>query len=172
MLLKSFLPNEYVKDIFFITPEKLQEQGIKGVITDLDNTLVAWDAPNATEEIVAWFKMMQEAGIAVTVVSNNNDERVRIFADPLQIPFIALAKKPMRTAFRRAAKLMGLKREEVVVIGDQLLTDILGGNRSGFYTVLVAPVATSDAAITTFNRSIERKIMGRLKKRGLITWEE
>lgn len=171
-MLKKFLPSEYVQDIFQITPAKLKEQGIRGVIIDLDNTLVAWDAPTATEEIKSWFTMIEQAGIAVTIVSNNNNERVRIFAEPLNIPFVARAKKPFRGAFKRAAKLMGVKRHEAVVVGDQLLTDILGGNRSGFHTVLVAPVATNDAAVTTFNRSIERKIMDRLKKRGLITWED
>ena len=67
---------------------------------------------------------------------------------------------------------MGIKKEEAVVIGDQLLTDILGGNRKGLHTILVVPVATSDAMITRFNRRIERRIMAGFKRRGLITWEE
>ena len=67
---------------------------------------------------------------------------------------------------------MGIEKEETVVIGDQLLTDIFGGNRKGLHTILVVPVATSDAFFTKFNRMIERRIMAGLKRRGMITWEE
>lgn len=169
---KRFLPSEYVKDIFHIKPEVLKEQGIKGIITDLDNTLVAWDCPDATPEIIEWLADMKEAGILVTIVSNNKEPRVKAFSVPLNIPFIARAQKPLNTAFVQARKQMGIKKEETVVIGDQLLTDILGGNRKGLHTILVAPVASSDAAITRFNRMIERRIMAGLKRRGLITWEE
>lgn len=169
---KRFLPNEYVKDIFHIKAHDLKAKGIKGIITDLDNTLVEWDRPDATPEIVAWFLEMKNAGILVTIVSNNQEPRVKTFSDPLGIPFIAQAQKPFNKAFKRARKQMGLKKEEIVVIGDQLLTDILGGNRKGLYTILVVPVASSDAAITRFNRRIERRIMAKLKSRGLITWEE
>lgn len=169
---KKFLPDEYVKDIFHIKPETLKEKGIKGIITDLDNTLVEWDRPEATPEIIEWFKSMQHAGIIVTIVSNNNEERVKSFSEPLGIPFIHNARKPLSTSFVKARKSMGISKEETVVIGDQLLTDILGGNRKGLHTILVVPVATSDALITRFNRMIERRIMAKLKRRGLITWEE
>jgi len=171
-MLKYFLPDEYVKDVFFIKPEKLIENGIKGIITDLDNTLVEWDRPGATLEIIDWLNSMKQAGILVTIVSNNNENRVKLFSDPLGIPFIHDARKPRRKSFGRALSLMKLRKEEVVVIGDQLLTDILGGNRKGLHTILVIPVASSDALITRFNRKIERRIMASLKRRGLITWEE
>lgn len=167
-----FLPDEFVKDIFQILPEALKARGIKGIITDLDNTLVAWDRPDATPEIIMWMKTMQEIGIQVTIVSNNNEMRVKAFCDPLGISFINDARKPMQKPFQKALSTMELSKEEVVVIGDQLLTDILGGNRSGLHTILVVPVASSDAAITKFNRRIERKIMAGLKRRGLIKWEE
>jgi uncharacterized protein len=171
-LYKRFLPDEFVKDVFHIKPEKLAEKGIKGIITDLDNTLVEWDRPDATPEIIEWLKGMQGAGIQVTIVSNNNEGRVKVFSDPLGIPFVCDARKPLLKSFVKARKLMGIEKEETVVIGDQLLTDILGGNRKGLHTILVVPVATSDAFFTKFNRMIERRIMAGLKRRGLITWEE
>lgn len=171
-MLKKFLPAEYVKNVFHITPEKLKKQGIKGIITDLDNTLVEWDRPEATPEIIEWLKAMKEADILVTIVSNNHDPRVKLFCEPLGIPFVSRARKPLRSPFIKALDMMGIKKEEAVVIGDQLLTDILGGNRKGLHTILVAPVATSDALITRFNRMTERRIMGNLRRRGLITWEE
>ena len=171
-MLKYFLPDEFVKNIFQITPEKLKENGIKGIITDLDNTLVEWDRPGATPEIIEWLKSMKSADILVTIVSNNNENRVKVFSDPLGIPYIHAARKPRRKPFKLALALMGIQKEEAVVIGDQLLTDILGGNRKGLHTILVVPVASSDALITRFNRMTERRIMAGLKRRGMIKWEE
>jgi uncharacterized protein len=171
-VLKSFLPNEQVKDVFQIKPETLKEQGIKAIITDLDNTLVEWDRAQATPKLIKWFKLMQDNGIKVTVVSNNNEDRVKRFAEPLNIPFIFQARKPMGRAFKRAVREMGVKTEEAVVVGDQLLTDVLGGNRSGFYTILVVPVAQTDGFITKFNRKVERRIMNFFKRKGMIQWEE
>ncbi|QHS22836.1 YqeG family HAD IIIA-type phosphatase [Virgibacillus sp. MSP4-1] len=171
-MLKKFLPNEHVKTVFEITPEKLKEKNIKGIITDLDNTLVAWDQKDATEEIVAWFKLMKDHGIQVTVISNNNEERVRHFSTPLNVPFVYKARKPLSRAFKKAQKEMNLKKEEIVVVGDQLLTDVLGGNSSRFYTILVVPVVETDGAMTKVNRKIERLILNWFRKKGLITWEE
>lgn len=171
-LLKLFLPEEYVKSVFDITPQFLKEHGIKGVITDLDNTLVEWDRPSATPQLKEWFQSLEEHGIKVTIVSNNHDRRVRLFSEPLGIPFIPKARKPMGVAFRKAMKKMGLKKQEVVVIGDQLLTDVLGGNRSGLKTILVVPVAATDGFWTRFNRKIERRILATLKRKGMLHWEE
>ncbi|HDR5836775.1 TPA: YqeG family HAD IIIA-type phosphatase [Bacillus anthracis] len=170
--MKLFLPNEYVKNVYHVQPEDLKKRGIKGVITDLDNTLIEWDRPNATPQLEEWFLKMKEQGIQVTVVSNNNEQRVKDFADLLGIPFIHSARKPFVRAFKRAIREMQLQPDEVVVIGDQLLTDVLGGNRVGLHTILVVPVAQTDGLVTRFNRKIERRIMRNMKKKGLINWEE
>lgn len=169
---KYFLPDEYVKDIFQISPEALKEKGIKGIITDLDNTLVEWDRPEATPEIIEWVRMMQDAGLQVTILSNNNIGRVETFCGPLGTPFICEARKPLARNFKKALASMGLQKEEAVMVGDQLMTDILGGNRFGLHTILVVPVASSDGFVTKFNRMIERRIMAKLKRQGLIKWEE
>jgi uncharacterized protein len=171
-LLKHFLPDQHVKSIFDITPESLKEKGVKGIITDLDNTLVEWDRPYATPKLIEWFDHMRKNEILVTIVSNNNEKRVKSFADPLNIPFIYKARKPMGRAFEKALSQMGLKKEETVVIGDQLLTDIFGGNRSGFHTILVVPVASTDGLITRFNRKVERRILSWFRKKGMLTWED
>src|SRR5699024_237467 len=105
-LLKKFLPNEHVKSIFDLHPEVLKDKGIKGIITDLDNTLVAWDVKDATPEIVQWLKLMEQHDIKVTIISNNNKERVKIFSEPLDIPFFYSARKPLGRAFKSAAKAM------------------------------------------------------------------
>ncbi|MBS4217075.1 YqeG family HAD IIIA-type phosphatase [Bacillus sp. FJAT-49711] len=171
-LLKKFLPSEYVKSIYHIDAKELKLKGIKGIITDLDNTLVEWDRPNATPKLINWLDEMQRNDIKVTIVSNNNEQRVRIFSDPLRIPFIYKARKPLGRAFKKAIQMMGTTKDETVIIGDQLLTDVLGGNRAGFYTILVIPVAKSDGFFTRFNRKIERGIMANFKRKGLIDWED
>lgn len=171
-MLKHFLPDQHVKSIFEIQPESLKEKGVKGIITDLDNTLVEWDRPSATPKLIEWFDNMRKHEILVTIVSNNNERRVRAFSDPLQIPFIFQARKPMTRAFKKALKQMGLRKEETVVIGDQLLTDVLGGNRSGFHTVLVVPVAQTDGFVTRFNRKVERRILNWFRKQGKLNWED
>ncbi|MFD1864014.1 YqeG family HAD IIIA-type phosphatase [Planococcus chinensis] len=168
----KFVPSQYVKKVFDITPESLLERGIQGIITDLDNTLVEWDRPDATPMLIDWLKSMKDAGIQVVIVSNNNELRVKSFADPLGIPFIYQARKPMGRAFRKALKLLNAPREKVVVIGDQMLTDIFGGNLNKLHTILVLPVAQSDGFFTRFNRLVERRIMKRLKEKGQIMWEE
>lgn len=171
-MLNRFLPNEHVKNIYEVNPSILKEKGIKGIITDLDNTLVAWDVKEATPEVIEWFKLMKDNGIKVTIISNNKEDRVKMFSEPLGTPFVFSAKKPLKRAFKVAAKQMGLAKEEIVVIGDQLLTDVLGGNSAGFYTILVVPIVKTDEKITQFNRRIERKILNYFRNKGMISWEE
>ncbi|GGA68947.1 YqeG family HAD IIIA-type phosphatase [Ornithinibacillus halotolerans] len=171
-MLNRFLPNEHVKNIFEVRPEVLKEKGIKGIITDLDNTLVPWNVKSATPEVIEWFKQMKDNGIKVTIISNNKEERVKMFSEPLGTPFVFSARKPLRRAFKVAARQMDLQKDEIVVIGDQLLTDVLGGNSAGLYTILVVPIVQTDEKITQFNRKIERKIMNYFRKKGLISWED
>jgi uncharacterized protein len=171
-MLHYFLPNQFVKRVLDITPHELKEKGIKGIITDLDNTLVEWDRPSATPELTEWFEKMKREGIKVMIVSNNNKKRVQSFAEPLGIPFIFEARKPLTRAFQKALATMQLRKEEVVVIGDQLLTDVFGGNRLGLNTILVVPVAQTDGLWTRFNRKMERKILNMMRKKGMVYWEE
>lgn len=171
-MFSKFLPNEQVDQIFDLKPEVLKEKGIKGIITDLDNTLVAWDVKDATPEIIEWFRLMESHEIKVTIISNNNRERVKFFSEPLGTPFVFSAKKPLSRAFKTVARRMELSKDEIVVVGDQLLTDVLGGNIAGFYTILVVPIVQTDGKMTKINRMIERRILKRMKKQGKINWEE
>jgi HAD superfamily phosphatase (TIGR01668 family) len=172
VLLKHFLPNEHVKSVLDITPDDLKTRGIKGIITDLDNTLVEWDRPLAPPKLVKWFENMKNNHILVTIVSNNKENRVKTFSDPLEIPFIFRAKKPLGRAFQQALREMRIAKKEAVVIGDQLLTDVFGGNLSGFHTILVVPVAQTDGIATKFNRFVERRILNWFRKKGMIQWED
>jgi len=171
-VLTNFLPNEHVKSIFDIQPIVLKKKGIKGIITDLDNTLVAWDVKDATPEVIQWFSQMKESDIKITIISNNKLERVKVFSEPLGTPFVYSARKPLTRAFKKVSNEMQLKNEEIVVIGDQVLTDVLGGNLAGFYTILVVPIVQTDGKITRINRKVERRILNYMRNKGKISWEE
>lgn len=171
-VLRYFLPDEHVNNIFDIRPEELKKKGIKGLITDLDNTLVAWNEPQMTPELVQWFAALRKSGIEAMILSNNSEHRVKAFSAPAQIPYIYRANKPLSYGFRRAMKRMNLTRDELVVVGDQIMTDVWGANKVGLHTILVAPIASSDAWTTKFNRRIERFILSRMRKRGWLKWEE
>lgn len=166
-----FMPNAYVKSVFEIDIKKLAETGVKGVITDLDNTLVGWDVKEPTKRI-KWFAEARQLGITITIVSNNNEERVSNFSSNLNVGYIFKARKPMGRAFKKAINHMNIKASETVVIGDQMLTDVFGGNRNGLYTIMVVPVKRTDGFITKFNRLIERRLLNHFRKKGYIKWEE
>lgn len=172
VLYKRFMPKEFVNSVYDVTPEKLHALGIKGIITDLDNTLVEWDRADATPELMAWLKLIQDSGIQVIIVSNNKEARVKQFADPLGIQYIFQARKPLRNAFKRGLKMLNLPPEQVLMLGDQMMTDMLGGNALHLHTILVRPVAQSDGFVTKLNRRLERRVFNYLRKKGIETWRE
>lgn len=165
------LPNEFINSIYELTPAYLTSKGIRGIITDLDNTLVEWDRPNSTDQLKEWLEVMSQADIKVIIASNNNEERVKIFAEPIGLPYIYRAKKPLGKAYRQAMNQLGLPEHEVAMVGDQLLTDVFGAKRQKLYTFLVRPVAESDGFVTKFNRFVERRVYNELKRKGVTTWK-
>ena len=172
-MLKNFKPTWMVNAIYDLTPEQLKAQGIKAVLTDRDNTLIAWNNPNGTPQLKEWLAQMQAAEITVMVVSNNNQQRVQRALAELQLPFIARANKPLATGIVKAKKQLGLSRHEVVMVGDQLITDMHAGNIAGVRTILVKPIIDSDARNTSINRFFEKYIMQQLlKKHADLTWRE
>ncbi|SDC29694.1 YqeG family HAD IIIA-type phosphatase [Shouchella lonarensis] len=171
-MLKHLLPDQYVKNIYEIDVAELSERGVKAVITDLDNTLVAWDYPTATVEVCEWFGALKKAGFQIMVVSNNHEKRVKDFCDPEKVRFIYNARKPLKRAFQQACKQMAVRPEEAVVVGDQMFTDVLGGNRAGLHTILVVPVVKTDGWMTRMNRRMERIVLKWMRRKGYITWED
>ncbi|WP_239617506.1 YqeG family HAD IIIA-type phosphatase [Cohnella mopanensis] len=167
-MFKRLLPDQIVNTVFDIDLDELKSRGVRGIITDLDNTLVGAKTPLATPQLIDWLDIVKERGFQVVILSNNNKIRVGNFADPLGIPFIPAARKPGGAAFRRALSLMGLSAEHAVVVGDQMLTDVLGGRRAGLHTILVTPIAPAEEGwATQINRRIEKIALARLRKKGL-----
>ena len=161
-MFSKYKPTWMVEAIYQITPEHCHSLGIKAILTDLDNTLIAWDNPDGTEELRHWLEGMQAAGIPVIVVSNNSHDRVSEALKFLNLEFIPRALKPFTRGINQGVKRLGLTKDEVIMVGDQIMTDIKAANSAGVKSVLVKPIVTTDAWNTKFNRFMERKIMKHL----------
>ena len=165
-MLSLFAPGLWVDSVFDIDLDGLLRRGIRGLVFDLDNTIVRWGTAEVTEELKALFVRALSLGFRACILSNNFSGRSQRIADELGVKAIGNAMKPSRRGFLRALRLMELRPAEVAVVGDQLVTDILGGNRSGMFTILVNPLWKKELAYTRFVRRIEKAILRRLKAAG------
>ena len=158
-MLKKLRPKLYVDSIYDIDFKMLKAKGFKGIIVDLDNTITEWNNPRLSQKMFVWFKEMGSNSLKPVIVSNNSESRVAEVAQQLQIPYTAKAKKPGVSAFKKAMAVIGTDSKQTVVIGDQLFTDILGGNRLNLFTVLVVPLNSKEFIGTRFMRIIERGLL-------------
>ncbi len=156
-----FYPDRYVQSIFEADYEKMWESGIRGIIFDIDNTLVPYDVKEPTQEIKDFINVLRDRGFRVLLLSNNTKLRVTRFNQSLKINALHNAWKPRRVNILRAIDRLKLQKNQVAIIGDQIFTDILGGNRTGIMTILVEPVSEKDEPITKIKRGIERRIVNK-----------
>ncbi|MEW6523085.1 MAG: YqeG family HAD IIIA-type phosphatase [Bacillota bacterium] len=169
-LARWFCPHEYLSSPQEVDFQSLRSRGVRGLIVDLDNTLVHWNQYVAGPELQLWFEQARAADLAVCILSNNHHvQRIAGFAHSLEADFLARAGKPRRRPFKAAMDLMGTTPETTAVIGDQVFTDVLGGRRSGLYTILVRPRSEREFVGTRCMRVIERHILRYLVKVGLVT---
>ncbi len=154
-MLSLLNPNLFVENITQISIDDLIRKGIRGIIFDLDNTLTEWKQNNIHPEVEAWIAEIKKKNFKVCLVSNNKSGRVSKIAGLMGAPSIPKAKKPMRSAFFQALEILGTTRETTAVIGDQIFTDVLGGNRLGMYTILVVPLSKREFIWTRFMRCLE-----------------
>lgn len=127
--------------IYDISGEALARRGIKLLLADLDNTLVPYGVPLPDAKLLRWRDELHAYGVTLFILSNNrHEERPRIFAEGLDVPYIGHAGKPKSPSFVRAMEEMRVTREQTAIIGDQIFTDVLGGNRAGVTTILVKPI--------------------------------
>lgn len=144
-----------IMDIDFV---KLYEVGYRGVIFDIDNTLVPHGKP-ATPEIVEFFVRLREIGFQTRLLSNNQKERVEPFAIAVKSSFICNAHKPSRTNYLLAVKEMGIRIDETIFVGDQLFTDIYGANRSNIESILVDPIHKKEEIQIVMKRKLEKIVL-------------
>lgn len=156
-----FFPKMYQKDVFHIDYEKLYKKGIRCLFFDLDNTLGRLDQSVADDALIALFQKLSKK-FQIAIISNHTSKkRVGDFAKSLRCEFFHFALKPSRRCLRKAQKKFRCKKEEICMIGDQLITDILVANRFGIYSCLVDALAEKDLKITSLNRLIEKFILKR-----------
>ncbi|HWR40274.1 MAG TPA: YqeG family HAD IIIA-type phosphatase [Patescibacteria group bacterium] len=165
-LLALLTPRQRLGDLRELDLAILQIQGIRGIIFDLDNTLIPWDSHCMPPEIIQWLQEVKKKGFAMAIVSNNRKKRVAAFAGPQQMHYVSRAYKPSGGGFLRAAASMGLEPAAIAVVGDQLLTDVLGGNRLRMYTVWVAPLPAKVLIGSRIIRRLECEIVKKICERG------
>ncbi|MCJ7428028.1 YqeG family HAD IIIA-type phosphatase [Streptococcus suis] len=162
MSLENYMPDFALEKAYDVTVESLKKHGIKVVFVDLDNTLIAWNNPDGTPEMRQWLHDLQDAGIPVVVVSNNKYERVKRAVEKFGIEFETFALKPFTFGINRALKRFDVQPYEVIMIGDQLMTDIRAAKRAGLKSVLVKPLIKTDSINTQINRWRERRTMKKI----------
>lgn len=163
-MVEKFYPDLFVEKLEDIDFERLQTNNIKGLILDIDNTLVPHDQPEADERAVTWLEAAKEKGMKMCLVSNNTETRVIKFNEKLKLPAIHKAIKPTRKPFIKALALMDLNPGEAAVVGDQIFTDVYGGNRMNLFTILVSPVGPKESFFIKLKRMAEIKVMKDYKK--------
>ncbi|MGL5677052.1 MAG: YqeG family HAD IIIA-type phosphatase [Cellulosilyticaceae bacterium] len=163
-MIKRLYPKLYLNSIFELDLEVLKAKGVRGIVFDIDNTLVPYDVVHPTQEIIDFFKTIKEEGFQICLASNNTEDRVITFNQHLKVFAIHKAGKPRRGGLRKAMALMNLESHEVAMVGDQIFTDVFVGNRAGAMSVLVVPVSDKDEWITKIKRGIEKKVVRSYEK--------
>ena len=157
-------PNAHFKKVEEIDIEFIQKNKLKALILDIDNTLIDYNR-TLTESVKQWAKGLSGQGVKLYILSNSNDkEKVEKVANELNIPFEYFAKKPLKTGFLKVQKILKEEPEKIGVVGDQIFTDVLGGNRCKMFTILVDPINEKDYWYTAWKRPIENKIKEKFKK--------
>ena len=159
-----FYPKKYINKIEEITIEFLQKNKIKALILDMDNTLINYQK-EMPERIQKWAKEIQGQGTKLFIVSNSNDkEKVKKISDKLgNIQYVFFAMKPLKKGLKKAQKQLNLKAENIAVVGDQIFTDVIGGNRCNMFTILVDAIEEKDFWYTAWKRPIENKLKSKFK---------
>lgn len=157
-MFKTFYPDEYMESTYVIPFEKLYEEGYRGVIFDIDNTLVPHGAP-ADDRAKALFAKLKELGFEACLLSNNKEPRVKMFNEEIQVNYIFKANKPSVKNYQKAMELMGTDLNNTVFVGDQLFTDVWGAKRTGIRNVLVKPIHPKEEIQIVIKRFFEKIVL-------------
>ena len=152
-------PKLYLNSVKEISISILRKYYIKGLVLDVDNTLIDYNK-NIPEGVEEWAQNLKKEGIKLYVLSNSNHkEKIENVAKKLDVPYSYFAKKPLKSGFEKAKRKLQLEEKNIAVVGDQILTDIVGANRSNMFSILVKPIDEKDIFITKIKRPLEQKII-------------
>lgn len=163
-MFECFFPDDYVASTYVIPFEKLYEQGYRGVIFDIDNTLVPHGEP-ADHRAKKLFARLKEIGYASCLISNNQEPRVKMFNEEIQTNYIFDAHKPSIKNYVRAMEIMGTDKSNTLFVGDQLFTDVWGAKRAGIDNILVKPIHPKEEIQIVLKRYLERIVLHFYKKK-------
>lgn len=157
-----FKPTYHARKVTEISGEFLTKNNFRGIILDIDDTLVPHRHPDPDKNVFEWIDELKKFGIKIILVSNNFKDRVNKFAEKLNLPYISMGLKPLPFGIKRAVKKLGMKLDEILIIGDQIFTDISGANILKIKSVLVDPVSPSKTVLLKIKRFLERPIRKKL----------
>lgn len=157
-LFGAFYPKKYMDSTYEIDFEELYQKGYRGILFDIDNTLVPHDAP-ATRQSVELFERLHAMGFATCLISNNKEPRVTPFAEAMNTPYVYKAGKPSRRGYQEGMEKMGTKLPDTLFVGDQLFTDVWGANRTGIYSILVKPLNPREEIQIVLKRYLEKIVL-------------
>lgn len=159
----KLIPKLHVNSPYELDTEVLKKSGIQGIIIDIDNTLVPYAEKYADQKVIDLVEKLKTQGFKICILSNGTKNRVTLFNKDIKLPALHNAGKPRKAAFKKAVDLLGTEPKNTAVIGDQIFTDILGGNKLGLFTVLVVPMSSKEFIWTRLVRQIERVILHKYK---------
>mgnify|MGYP000909114790 CR=1 FL=1 len=157
-LFRSFYPKEYKRSTYVINFQKYYDKGYRGILFDVDNTLVPHGAPE-DERVIKLFDYLRKIGFKTCLISNNKEYRVKPFADKLQTKYIYDAHKPSKKSYNKAFEVLGTSKEETMFVGDQIFTDVYGANRVKMYTILVRPLHPKEEIQIVLKRYLEKIVL-------------
>ncbi len=163
-----FKPDYYVKSFKYLDINRLKRDNIRLLLCDIDNTLVAFDEPDSNSGVHLFLDTLRSAGIEVALMSNNVKKRTEKFGRRLNIHIYSFSCKPFPFKFRKAMKEFGVLPEQTAIIGDQLFTDVLGGNLAGITTILSAPIVERERPDTRIMRGLEHIVFHFYEKKGIM----
>lgn len=162
--MEQYIPDIYQKSIYTINYEKLIDRGIKCLLFDLDNTIAPIGVKSPNQKSKELFEELKKMGFQIIIFSNSGPKRLEPFKEELKVDVHPHSMKPLKRNFIKIMKKYELKDSELAIIGDQFLTDIIGGNKVGITTILVNPIGLKDFFFTKINRIREKRIMDKLGK--------
>lgn len=157
-IFRKFYPNEYVDSTYIIDFKKYYDKGYRGILFDIDNTLVPHGKPE-DKRAVELFEELRKIGFRTCLISNNQEPRVKPFAKALKTDYIFNAHKPSRKSYNKAFDIMGTTKDETMFVGDQIFTDVYGANRVNMYTILVKPIHPKEEIQIVLKRYLEKIVL-------------
>lgn len=157
-MFNKFFPDEYVASTYVIPFEKLYEEGYRGLVFDIDNTLVPHGAP-ADARAKKLFARLKEIGFKCCLISNNKEPRVKMFNEEIGVDYVYNAQKPLAKNYKKAMEIMHTDLSNTIFIGDQLFTDVYGAKRTGMRNILVKPIDPKEEIQIVLKRYLEKIVL-------------